>query len=127
MIVAPTADLGLAVRAIVFAAVGTCGQRCTSLRRIIAHRDIAEKLKGCSGQGLRYTIDWRSNRRRNSCWPTREYSTGFEKMQTSIRSAVSQGGELLCGGNRITEDVPTGGFYVEPALVMMPDSDRSNA
>src|SRR5438105_2767969 len=44
MIVAPTADLDLAVRAIVFAAVGTCGQRCTSLRRLIVHESIADAL-----------------------------------------------------------------------------------
>ena len=41
MIVAPSADLDLAVRAIVFSAVGTAGQRCTSLRRLIAHESIA--------------------------------------------------------------------------------------
>ena len=44
MIVAPTADLDLAVRAIVFAAVGTAGQRCTSLRRLIVHESIADSL-----------------------------------------------------------------------------------
>ena len=44
MIVAPSADLELAVRAIVFSAVGTCGQRCTSLRRLIAHESIASDL-----------------------------------------------------------------------------------
>src|SRR5687767_15408147 len=43
-IVAPSADLDLAVQGIVFAAVGTAGQRCTSLRRLIVHRDIAETL-----------------------------------------------------------------------------------
>ena len=44
MIVSETADLDLAVRAIVFAAVGTCGQRCTSLRRLIVHESVAEAL-----------------------------------------------------------------------------------
>jgi len=44
MIVAPSADLDLALRAILFAAVGTAGQRCTSLRRLIVHDDIAETL-----------------------------------------------------------------------------------
>src|SRR5689334_20089495 len=44
MIVAPTADLDLAVRAIVFAAVGTAGQRCTSLRRLIVHENVADGL-----------------------------------------------------------------------------------
>ena len=43
-IVAPSADLALAVRGIVFSAVGTCGQRCTSLRRLIVHESIADEL-----------------------------------------------------------------------------------
>src|SRR5262249_47253306 len=42
MIVAPTADLELALRSIVFAAAGTCGQRCTSLRRLFVHESIAD-------------------------------------------------------------------------------------
>ena len=44
MIVAPSADLELALRAIVFAAVGTAGQRCTTLRRLIVHESVAERL-----------------------------------------------------------------------------------
>src|SRR5262245_31785296 len=45
MIVAPTANLDLALRSIVFAAAGTCGQRCTSLRRLFVHESIADDLK----------------------------------------------------------------------------------
>ena len=44
MIVAPSADIDMAVRAIVFSAVGTAGQRCTSLRRLIAHNSIRTDL-----------------------------------------------------------------------------------
>src|SRR5690606_26944311 len=44
MIVAPSADLDMAVRAITFAAVGTCGQRCTSLRRLFVHKSVSQKL-----------------------------------------------------------------------------------
>jgi aldehyde dehydrogenase (NAD+) len=44
MVVTPAADLDLAVRAIVFSAVGTAGQRCTSLRRLIVHRDVKQPL-----------------------------------------------------------------------------------
>ena len=45
MIVAPSADLRMAVRSIVFAAAGTCGQRCTTLRRLIVHESIADELR----------------------------------------------------------------------------------
>ena len=44
MIVAPSADLELAVRAITFAAAGTCGQRCTTLRRLIVHESVRAEL-----------------------------------------------------------------------------------
>ena len=53
MIVAPSADLDLAVRAILFSAVGTAGQRCTSLRRLIVHRfDLRPELVPTADQGL---------------------------------------------------------------------------
>src|SRR5205085_12438100 len=45
MIVTPSADLDLAIRSIAFASVGTCGQRCTTLRRVIVHDSIAEALR----------------------------------------------------------------------------------
>ena len=46
MVVAPSADRELALRAIAFAAVGTCGQRCTTLRRLIVHESLASELVG---------------------------------------------------------------------------------
>lgn len=118
MIVTPTADLELAVRAIVFAAVGTCGQRCTSLRRLIVHKEIAggliERLESA------YTTLSIGN-------PTEEGTlvgplvneAGFNKMQQSIQTATDQGGTLLCGGERVTDGVPDG-YYVQPAIMKMP-------
>jgi aldehyde dehydrogenase (NAD+) len=119
MIVTPSADLDMAVRAIVFAAVGTCGQRCTSLRRLIVHRDIAEKL------AKRLKTAYASLPIGN---PEVESTlvgplvgeAAFKRMQASLQLAAEQGGQLLCGGGRVTSGVPEGGFYVEPALVRMP-------
>ena len=65
MIVAPTADLELAVRGIVFAAVGTAGQRCTTLRRLIVHRSVARRARRPAGQGLRHRADRRPAGRRH--------------------------------------------------------------
>ena len=48
-VVAPSADLELAQRGIVFAAAGTAGQRCTTLRRVIAHDDVADELVAALG------------------------------------------------------------------------------
>ena len=60
MIVAPSADLEMALRAIVFSAVGTAGQRCTTLRRLIVHENVYDALGATFGQGLRRPADWRS-------------------------------------------------------------------
>ncbi len=119
MIVTPTADLELAVRAIVFAAVGTCGQRCTSLRRLIVHKDVTDKLSEALVKAYA-TLPIGDPTAEGVLVGPLVNAAGFEKMQTSIQSAISQGGELLCGGNRIAEGVPADGYYVEPALVKMP-------
>ena len=66
MIVAPSADLELAVRAIVFAAAGTCGQRCTTLRRLIVHESIADELRDRVLRGVRAAADRRSDARRRA-------------------------------------------------------------
>ncbi|TWU00048.1 Succinate-semialdehyde dehydrogenase [NADP(+)] GabD [Botrimarina colliarenosi] len=119
MIVTPSADLDLAVRGIVFAAVGTAGQRCTSLRRIIAHTSVADELVGrlTKAYGTLSIGD-----------PTEEgvlvgplvNQAAFNKMQTTLAAAAQQGGEVVCGGDRVTAGVPAGGYYVTPALVRMP-------
>ncbi|MFM8281978.1 MAG: aldehyde dehydrogenase family protein, partial [Planctomycetaceae bacterium] len=118
MIVAPSADLDLAVRAIVFSAVGTAGQRCTSLRRLIVHRSLHGEL-------------WSRLRRAYASLPVgdpRDAGTlvgplidqaALEAMAGALALARAQGGEVW-GGERVTDGVPAGGWYVRPALVSMP-------
>ncbi len=65
-IVAPSADLDLVVRGVLFSAVGTAGQRCTSLRRLIVHESIADELVAPSERGLRKRADRRPTRSRHS-------------------------------------------------------------
>lgn len=120
MIVAPSADLNLAIRSITFAAVGTCGQRCTSLRRAIVHENIASKLRDqllgvyeklpigdptIDGTLVGPLIDERA----------------FNTMESALAVAKGQGG-IVHGGGRVEKEVPEGGFYVMPALVEI-DSD----
>jgi aldehyde dehydrogenase (NAD+) len=113
-IVAPTADLDLTLRAIAFSAMGTAGQRCTSLRRLIVHADVYDKLipqlkkvygsvvigdPGAQGTLVGPLIDERS----------------YNAMQKSLEEARSAGAAVT-GGERI----PTANdeaFYVRPALV----------
>ena len=115
MIVAPSADLDLALRSIVFAAAGTCGQRCTTLRRVFVHNSIADRLRDqllaayerlpigdptADGILVGPLIDGHA----------------FENMQAALAGARQQGATIY-GGERLTSGVPAGGFYVRPALV----------
>ncbi|MGV3724469.1 MAG: aldehyde dehydrogenase family protein, partial [Actinomycetota bacterium] len=115
MIVAPSADLELALRAIVFAAVGPCGQRCTSLRRLIVHRSVREalvtRLKSAY-RGLRIGSPLDTG---VLVGPLID-ETAYEAMQRALEIAREQGGAVF-GGERVTGSVPEGGVYVRPAIV----------
>jgi len=122
MIVMPSADLELAIRAIVFSAVGTCGQRCTTLRRLIVHESLADsliqRLKSIyerlpignplqTGTLVGPLID-------EQAW------TG---MQSALTRATAAGG-IVSGGERLTTGVPHHGVYVRPAIVDFPAMDQ---
>jgi aldehyde dehydrogenase (NAD+) len=118
MIVAPSADLDLAARAILFAAVGTAGQRCTSLRRLIVHRSVyatlIERLAAAyrsvpigdpleAGALVGPLIDKRA----------------FASMQGALALARADGGKIH-GGERALADRYPDAWYARPALVEMP-------
>jgi len=118
MIVATSADIEMAVRAIVFSAVGTAGQRCTTLRRLFVHDDVYDelvprlrKIYGALPIG-------------NPCetstlvGPLIDAQAGVA-MQRALDAARAQGG-LVFGGERARVPGCEGGFYVHPALVEMP-------
>ena len=118
MIVAPSADLDLALRAILFAAVGTAGQRCTSLRRLIVHEEVAdtlvERLKRAYAQ---VTIG-------NPLEPGTLVgplisATAFTGMQKALDQARRDGG-TVSGGERVLSERWPDAYYVRPALVEMP-------
>lgn len=115
MIVAPSADLDNAVRAIVFSAVGTCGQRCTSLRRLIVHEDVrdqlVEKLKGVYAN-----LPIGSPLEKGVLVGPLIDEQAFEGMQSALERARAQGGKVT-GGERV--DGVEGGHYVRPAIVEM--------
>jgi aldehyde dehydrogenase (NAD+) len=119
MLVTPAADLDLALRAIVFSAVGTAGQRCTSLRRLIVHRSVkpalTERLISAYGD-LRIGDPLQPA---TLVGPLIDQAA-FDSMQRAIGAAREQGGTLLCGGRRVLADRFAQAWYVEPALVDMP-------
>ncbi len=114
-IVTPSADLELAVRAIVFSAVGTCGQRCTTLRRLIVHEsiysDLVERLSS-----IYKNLPIGDPRSPGILVGPLIDQAAFDAMQVALHQAKQQGG-VVHGGNRVSRNVPSGGFYVEPALV----------
>ena len=118
MIVAPSADLDLAVRAITFAAVGTAGQRCTSLRRLVVQRSLHDtmvaRLKAVYGS-VRVGDPLADG---TLVGPLID-GAAFDGMQAALAQARAEGGAVF-GGERVTEGVPAGGHYVRPALATMP-------
>jgi L-aminoadipate-semialdehyde dehydrogenase len=118
-IVAPSADLDLAVRGIVFAAAGTAGQRCTTLRRVIAHSSIADELV------TRLTAAYQSLPVGS---PLADGTlvgplidgAAYEAFGTALDKARADGGEVVTGGDRVLADEAGEAYYVRPAIVRMP-------
>lgn len=116
MIVSETADLDLALRAIVFSAAGTAGQRCTTLRRLIAHESIVDGLVERVAKSYGTLRIGNPLEEGNLVGPLIDEGS-FARMQNALEAAKAQGGEIICGGDRVTDGVPAGGFYVKPAIV----------
>ncbi len=118
MIVAPSADLEMAVRAIVFSAVGTCGQRCTSLRRLIVHSDIASTLLPRIRQAYASVPIGDPLENGSLIGPLID-AQAYEAMQDALDQARADGGKVY-GGERILQDRYPDAYYVRPAIVEMP-------
>jgi aldehyde dehydrogenase (NAD+) len=112
LILTESADLDLALRAIVFSAVGTAGQRCTTLRRLIIHESIADAFLP------------RLVKAYQSIQPGNPWDEGVllgplirpeavEQFSNAIQTAKAQGGQVLTGGRRIQRE----GNYVEPTII----------
>ncbi len=119
MVVAPSADLDLAVRAVVFSAVGTAGQRCTSLRRLIVHESIADELVRPPRARLRERPRGRSARARHALRPA--HLGGLlptaSRRRSSARAATAAASPAA---SALLADEHPDAFYVRPALVRMP-------
>ena len=112
-IVAPSADLNLALPSIVFSAVGTAGQRCTTLRRLIVHESIlpAVTARLCDAYS-RLTIG--DPRQPGVLVGPLIDERACRNMRAALDTAIAQGGVLLSGGESLT------GFYIRPAIVKVP-------
>jgi aldehyde dehydrogenase (NAD+) len=118
-IVCPSADLDLALRAIAFAAMGTAGQRCTSLRRLIVHESIYRNLLDRLKKVYRSAVVGDPRHPKTLVGPLID-GAAFEQMQKALNAARRAGGRAI-GGERVkvgSDDA----FYVRPALVEMPEA-----
>ncbi len=114
-IVTPTADLALSLRAIVFAAAGTAGQRCTSLRRLIVHRSLTDKLSPMLRKAYASLPIGSPLEAATLVGPLID-GKAFEHMQAALEAA-RQAGATVTGGERVKVPGMDGGYYVRPALV----------
>ena len=112
VIVQDDADLDLATRGILFGAVGTNGQRCTTTRRLIVHKDVAKELTQRLLKAYEQIVVGDPMCEKSLMGPLIS-RTASEQYEKALEQAVAEGGEVLCG-EKIKDK------YVKPALVRMP-------
>ncbi|MEZ0261043.1 MAG: aldehyde dehydrogenase family protein [Alphaproteobacteria bacterium] len=120
MVLTPSADQNLALMATVFGAVGTAGQRCTSQRRLIVQKDIADKFvarvkKAYGSLGSKIGSPLEAN---TLMGPLIDKQS-FDAMQDTLKKAKAAGGKVT-GGERVLQDQYPNAYYVTPAVVEMP-------
>ena len=115
LIVMDDADIDLAIRGTLFSAVGTSGQRCTSLRRLLVHHAVADKMVSRLVEAYQQVTVGDPLDDSTLMGPL--VSGGaIDQMMTALEIAREQGGRVVAGGNRI--DRP--GYFVEPTIVVIP-------
>jgi len=123
MIVCPSAKLDLAQRAILFAAVGTAGQRCTSLRRLLVHDSIYDTLVPALKTAYARLPIGDPLANGTLVGPLID-KHAFENMERALANAKDEGGRIS-GGGRVAADKYPNAFYVRPAIVEMPDQTET--
>jgi aldehyde dehydrogenase (NAD+) len=118
-IVTPSADIELVIRGMTFAAAGTAGQRCTSLRRAIVHRsridEVVERMSAAYA-----TLPVGSPLDPGTLVGPLITSIALERMQAAVHTARADGGTVTVGGDRLLADEAPDAAYVRPTIVTMP-------
>lgn len=116
IVVTPSADLDLAMRAILFGAVGTAGQRCTTTRRILVHENVREQLTSRLVEAYRQVRIGNPLDSGTLMGPLINLQA-VKDMQAALASVKKQGGEILYGGESLDGSGYPGGCYVRPCIV----------
>ncbi|BCH55696.1 L-piperidine-6-carboxylate dehydrogenase [Agrobacterium vitis] len=117
-IVGPTADLDLTLRGVAFAAMGTAGQRCTTLRRLFVHDSVYDTLVPRLIKAYGSVTIGNPLETGTLVGPLID-GRAYEAMQTALAAAKAAGG-VVHGGMRVREEEAASAYYVRPALVEMP-------
>jgi aldehyde dehydrogenase (NAD+) len=115
LIVAPSADLEMALQSIFFGAVGTAGQRCTSTRRVIMHESVASNVREKLLAAYKSLPIGNPLDRKTVMGPLID-KTAVDMVQHSIQRLKDEGGEVLYGGERLDGEQFKGGCYMTPCL-----------
>jgi len=120
-IVCPSADLDMALRAIAFGAMGTAGQRCTSLRRLFVHESVYDQIVPRLKKAYQSVSIGNPLETSSLVGPLIDRAA-FEGMQKALTAAKAGGGKVT-GGERISDAGKDSAYYVRPAIVEMPAQD----
>ena len=115
VIVMDDADLDLAVRATLFSAVGTAGQRCTTLRRLLVHSAVADKMINRLVEAYKQ-IPIGDPMEEGVLMGPVVGERAITRMMESLEIGREQGAQVVTGGSRIERS----GFFVEPAIAIVP-------
>lgn len=116
IIVTPDADIKMTVIGAVFGAVGTCGQRCTSTRRLIIHDSIYDKVKDALVAAYGQLKIGNPLDEKNHVGPLIDHDA-VKMYNEALEKAKSEGGNILVEGGILDGDGYEGGCYVKPAIV----------
>src|SRR6056300_124694 len=116
IIITPSSDLKMTVTGAVFGAVGTCGQRCTSTRRLIIHESVYNKVRDALVGAYDQLKIGSPLDESNHVGPLTDADAVSAFLKT-IKNAQEEGGKVLCGGSVLTGGIYDNGLYVKPCII----------
>ena len=116
IIITPTCDLKMTVTGALFGAVGTCGQRCTSTRRLIIHESVYDKVKSALIEAYGQIKIGNPLNESNHVGPLIDQDAVNAFLNT-IKNVQSEGGKVLYGGEVLEGGIYDDGFYVQPCII----------
>jgi aldehyde dehydrogenase (NAD+) len=116
IIVTPSADLKMTIPTIVFGAVGTAGQRCTSTRRVIIHESMYDEVKEKLLKAYESLKIGNSLDENNHLGPLID-TAAVDTFSNAVEQVQKEGGKLIYGGERLSGDSYPSECYVKPAIV----------